>query len=75
MMPAKTLNAYTEAAPCVAAITNPPTAGPSAAESWKLPLLHVTASASRGRGTSCGRNAPLAGHRKARATPLMKRNP
>ena len=56
--PATTLNAYTDAAPRVAAMTNPPAAGPSAAESWKLALLHATASVRRWRGTSCGRNAP-----------------
>ena len=54
-------------------MTSPPTTGPNAAESWKLPLLHVTATGNSGRGTSCGRIDPLAGQRNARAVPLRSR--
>src|SRR5208337_3152990 len=70
---AAVLNAYTGAAWWVRAISAPPAAGPATEESWKLPLLQVTAREKSRRETRCGRNAELAGHRNVRAVPAMNR--
>ena len=46
---------------------------PATEESWKLPLLQVTAREKSWRETKWGRNAELAGQRNVRAVPAAKR--
>ena len=58
---------------CRRAMTAPPAAGPRTEESWKLPVLQVTALEKFDLETRLGRKAELAGHKKVRAVAAATR--